>query len=101
MPTDAAYPAYPDAGSPRYIKKVDDMSSKGSSATSPVLPSSPDGGNAGTPKTAGLIGRVQARVRPDETYREEIVRSIFGEVGMPVEGTISWLYLSVYLRPWS
>lgn len=41
---------------------------------------------AGTTKTPGFIERVQARVRPDELYREEIVRSIFGEVGTPVEG---------------
>lgn len=39
-----------------------------------------------SPKTPGFIERVQARVRPDELYREEIVRSIFGEVGTPVEG---------------
>lgn len=37
-------------------------------------------------KGPGLLERVQARVRPDEQYREEIVRSIFGEVGTPVEG---------------
>lgn len=32
------------------------------------------------------LDRVHARVRPDELYREEIVRSIFGDVGKPVEG---------------
>lgn len=37
-------------------------------------------------KGPGLMERVQARVRPDEQYREEIVKSIFGEVGTPVEG---------------
>lgn len=37
-------------------------------------------------KTPGFMERVQARVRPDADYREEIVRSIFGEVGTPVEG---------------
>lgn len=36
--------------------------------------------------TPGFIERVQAKVRPDEQYREEIVKSIFGEVGTPVEG---------------
>lgn len=35
-----------------------------------------------------LMERVQARVRNDPAtdYREDIVRSIFGEVGTPVEG---------------
>lgn len=42
-------------------------------------------------KTPGFMERVQARVRPDADYREEIVRSIFGEVGTPVEGDRSLL----------
>lgn len=35
-----------------------------------------------------LMERVQARVRNDSAtdFREDIVRSIFGEVGTPVEG---------------
>lgn len=37
-----------------------------------------------------LMERVQARVRNDPAtdYREDIVRSIFGEVGTPVEGAM-------------
>lgn len=41
-------------------------------------------------KTPGFIERVQARVRPDEVYREEIVRSIFGDVGTPLEGDLRY-----------
>lgn len=52
--------------------------------------------------TSGFIERVQARVRPDEVYREEIVRSIFGEVGTPVEGErrLSAFSLSVVAWGW-
>ena len=46
-------------------------------------------------KTPGFMERVQARVRPDADYREEIVKSIFGEVGTPVEGDRSLLCLSL------
>lgn len=44
-----------------------------------------DSAAALNPKSPGLLERVQARGRSDQ-YREEIVRSIFGEVGTPVEG---------------
>lgn len=37
-------------------------------------------------KFPGLIERVHSRVRPDELYKEDIVRSIFGDVGAPLEG---------------
>lgn len=70
-------------------------------------PSSPlprsESGQAGAGPGAGLnktpsklMEKVQAKVRndaPTADYREDIVRSIFGEVGTPVEG--GW---EVYLR---
>lgn len=85
---DGASPTFPDGGSPVEMKGIDEgsRSSRGSSVASSVTSS---GGAAfGTPKTPGFMERVQARVRADEIYREEIVRSIFGDVGTPVEGNI-------------
>lgn len=61
-----------------------DESAHGNSAR--VGSESPPAETASNAKTPGFIERVQARVRPDADYREEIVRSIFGEVGTPVEG---------------
>lgn len=61
-----------------------DESAHGNSAR--VGSESPPAETASNAKTPGFMERVQARVRPDADYREEIVRSIFGEVGTPVEG---------------
>lgn len=84
---DGASPTFTDGGSPGEKKGMDEVSrsSRGSSIASSVTSS---GGALGTPKTPGFMERVQARVRADEMYREEIVRSIFGDVGTPVEGNI-------------
>lgn len=52
------------------------------------------------PHGSSLFERVQARVRPDEQYREEIVRSIFGEVGTPVEGDVLSIVCCVACGPY-
>lgn len=85
---DGGSPNFPYGGSPGEIKGMDEgsRSSRGSSVASSVTSSG--GATFGTPKTPGFMERVQARVRADEMYREEIVRSIFGDVGTPVEGNI-------------
>lgn len=48
---------------------------------------------------SSLFERVQAKVRPDEQYREEIVRSIFGEVGTPIEGDVLSVVCCVVCEP--
>lgn len=56
---------------------------QGTSAASPTQFRS--GSPSAKSPTPGFMTGV---VRPDEQYRDEIVRSIFGEVGTPVEGDV-------------